>query len=214
MINQEIRNSQKNQIIDKLKYVFHDENAEIIEQFNSLSRSYEQSIKSTRSETDETHDVVLEEISQIRSTDLHTIFKKINVLFSILGNLLKFSITSVDDERYQKTTDEHVKFPKTLDKLICVIGCYSEAFTQNIQEDLFRIIDSSMFNDLYAIAQIDHLMIPFVANDKINEESLKRDYLEFSNSVRNIACDMLNINTDFDDEQIIELVSNEINFTQ
>jgi hypothetical protein len=195
----------KKQIIDKLKYVFHDTNMDIMDQFNKLSKSYEQ----CKDDKDDKDDIILDEINEIRSNKLHTIFKKINILFTILNMLLKFKIVGVADERYQSAVDSPVVFPQTMDKLICVIGCYNEAFTQDIQESLFNIIDLQQFADLYSISKINYNMIPFVANDKINRVELNADYDQFSNKVKNIACEMLDINTDFEHDSIFELIDNE-----
>jgi hypothetical protein len=211
MINQKIHDINKNKIIDKLKYVFQDNNSELMNHFSNLSRTYKQNKeqellkKSKLEHSNMPIDEILEDINRIKSDDIHTIFKKINIIFSVLSDLLRFAIMGISDERYQKVIDEKVIFPKTLDKLICIVGCYNKAFTQDIQEELFNIVDMPIFIHLYTISEIDHKMIPFVANDKINAEILKVDYLKFSKIVKNLSCELLDINTDFESDCIIEI---------
>ena len=212
LVNAKLINTTKGQIIDRLKYVYHDKNSSVMEQFLSLSQAYEKS-KELKSESKTSEgtpeelvesDAVLDEIADIKNKNLCCIFKKINVLFTALSSLLKFMIIKVNDERYQKAVDEKIKFPRNLDALIVVIGCYSDAFSKDFQEELFNIVELHSFAEMSAIANINHNMIAFVANDKINVDLLTADYLEFAEMVQNFACGVLDVNTDFDHDSVIE----------
>ena len=208
LTNAKLINTTKGQIIDMLNYVYHDKNSSVMEQFLSLSQAYEKSKKlKAESKTPEElvgSDAVLDEIADIKNKNLCCIFKKINVLFTALSSLLKFMIIKVNDERYQKAVDEKIKFPRNLDALIVVIGCYSDAFSKDFQEELFNIVELHSFAEMSAIANINHNMIAFVANDKINVDLLTVDYVEFAEMVQNFACGVLDVNTDFDHDSVVE----------
>jgi hypothetical protein len=211
LVDEKLINITKCKIIDKLKYVYHDRNSAIMDQFISLSQAYEKSKKikeesETLEELEET-DEVLDEIANIKNKNVCTIFKKINVLFTALSSLLKFMIINVNDERYQNAVDEKIKFPRNLDALIVIIGCYSDAFSKDFQGELFNIVELHSFTELSAIATINHNMITFVANDKINVDLLNVDYMEFAEMVQNFACGVLDVNTDFEHDSIIEYIN-------
>jgi len=214
LANAKLINTIKGQIIDRLKYVYHDKNSSIMEQFLSLSQAYEKSKElKEESKTPEElveSDTILYEIADIKKKNLCCIFKKINVLFTVLSSLLKFMIIKINDERYQKVVDEKIKFPRNLDALIVVIGCYSDAFSKDFQEELFNIVELHSFAEMYAIANINHNMIEFVANDKINVDLLTVDYMEFAEMVQNFACGVLDINTDFDHESVVEWIDKDV----
>ena len=137
--------------------------------------------------------------------EIQQLFKKIKILFLILEDLIKLKIIHINEDRYQKVLDEKIKFPKTIDSLIIIMGCYSEAFDYDYQTNILNIIDLPFFNDMVSIADIHVNMIPFVANDKINLFSLKSDFNSFALVVRNLACDILEVNTDFNTESMIEI---------
>ena len=155
-------------------------------------------------ENKEEHNSIMDEINELKITELQKNFKKVKILFYILADLLKFKITQVNDERYQKVLDEQIKFPKNMDALILVMGIYGEAFDYDFQSVLLNIIDLPFFNDMVSISEIHVNMIPFVANEKINSASLKEDFNTFAEIVKNLACDVLQINTDFNKESMIE----------
>jgi hypothetical protein len=218
LVNAKLINTTKGQIIDRLKYVYHDKNSSVMEQFLSLSQAYEKSkeLKAESKTPEETpeelveSDAVLYEIADIKNKNLCCIFKKINVLFTALSSLLKFMIIKVNDERYQKAVDEKIKFPRNLDALIVVIGCYSDAFSKDFQEELFNIVELHSFAEMSAIANINHNMIAFVANDKINVDLLTVDYVEFAEMVQNFACGVLDVNTDFDHDSVVEWIDKDV----
>ena len=135
---------------------------------------------------------------------LNCLFKKINILFKILADLLKYNISKIDNDRYKNVNDEKIKFPKTIDSLILIIGCYGDAFSYDDQEELFNILELPSYSDLYTISEIPISMIPFVANNKINLDALTNDYIIFSEKVLNFSCRILNINTDLEQDFIIE----------
>ena len=171
--------------------------------------------KETDATSDLMHDIIQADTqneTDIRQTEtdnskidkLNCLFKKINILFKILADLLKYNISKIDNDRYKNVNDEKIKFPKTIDSLILIIGCYGDAFSYDDQEELFNILELSSYNDLYTISEIPIDMIPFVANNKIDIESLNTDYIKFSEKVLNFSCRLLNINTELEQDFIIE----------
>jgi hypothetical protein len=173
-----------------------------MKQFTDLSEMYKKKVEDAKENVDETH--VLEEIRNIENEKLYKIFKKITIIFQVLEDLLKFIIVQVDTDRYQKAYSEKIKFPTNIDQLIIIIGCYGDAFTPDMTEELFRIIEMCSFKELLTISRINIAMIPFVANDKIEIKTLESDYIEFSEVVRNFACSTLNVNIEFEDDFIVE----------
>ena len=130
-------------------------------------------------------------------------FKKIKMLFDVLSDILKFSISKIDDARYKKAIDEKIVFPSTMDKLIIVMGCYEKAFNPAIERTLFDILSLPYYNDIYNISNMNTLLIPFVVDGNIKYDSLLIDYTEFSEIVKGLVCDILNVNIEFDDHQMI-----------
>ena len=120
------------------------------------------------------------------------------MLFQIMQDLLKFLIIHVDDEKYQLAMYEKIKFPKSIDELIIIIGCYSDAFSPDIIEELFTIVDLHSYKELYKIGLLDTRIIPYMTENQINIEILKADYLELSELIHIFACTLLNVNIDFE----------------
>lgn len=176
-------------------------NEELEEQNKSQQKNDEQEDYKKPDE----NDPLLNEINEMKIREIQQLFKKIKILFLILEDLLKLKIIHINEDRYQKVLDEKIKFPKNIDSLIIIMGCYSEAFDYEYQANILNIIDLPFFNDMVSIADIHVNMIPFVANDKINLFSLKNDFNSFSSVVRNLACDILEVNTDFTKESMIEI---------
>lgn len=200
----------KKNIINKLIFVFDNAHIDIMNQLNALSETYQKNkeladSKENKSDisTDDSDELICE-IDKHNYNQTVNIFKKIKMIFNILSDLLKYKIAQITDERYQKIYDEKIKFPETLDKLIVVIGCYSDAFTQDDMEILYNVINYTAFSDLYNIANINSHMIPFVINDSINVLQLQNDFNGFANMVKNFACDVLNVNTNFQEDSFIE----------
>jgi hypothetical protein len=189
--------------IRRLKYVFDlfNANQEIIKKLNDTAKVYELA-KTLDSETkvDNSTDTILEEIKTHKENELFSIFKNIRILFSIMNNLLKILIAEVDEDKYQKILSEKIEFPNNINKLIIIVGCYGDAFTLQLRESLFNIIDSNTFSELHKISVIPISMIPFVANEEINLNELRKDYEIFASKVKNFACDVLKVNTDFENK--------------
>ena len=164
--------------------------------------------KETDATSDLMHDIIQadtqNETDNSKIDKLNCLFKKINILFKILADLLKYNISKIDNDRYKNVNDEKIKFPKTIDSLILIIGCYGDAFSYDDQEELFNILELPSYSDLYTISEIPISMIPFVANNKIDLEALTNDYIIFSEKVLNFSCRILNINTDLEQDFIIE----------
>ena len=157
-----------------------------------------------QADTQNETDILQTETDNSKIDKLNCLFKKINILFKILADLLKYNISKIDNDRYKNVNDEKIKFPKTIDSLILIIGCYGDAFSYDDQEELFNILELPSYSDLYTISEIPINMIPFVANNKIDLDALTNDYIIFSEKVLNFSCRILNINTDLEKNFIIE----------
>ena len=143
---------------------------------------------------------------KIDNGELHesvVVFKKIQTLFYILLDVLKYRIVQIDEPNYQKVESEKLNFINSESDLILIMGCYYKAFNQDIEETLFHLVNSDYYSDFINISGINLHMMPFVADDKIDMDKLMDDYTEFSDTIKNFACDMLEINTDFTTETLI-----------
>ena len=97
-------------ILNKLKYVYKTDNNELIKDFvknyekciNSGSSNSNDELKTDELKTDE----LLQEYKEDHNQELQSLFKKINILFNILADLLKYSIVNIDDDRYKKGTSQ------------------------------------------------------------------------------------------------------------
>jgi hypothetical protein len=198
-------------IINKLKYIYNDANSKILNELIKISDAFKTQKNDTGGKVDiKQTEEVEQNISEAMSTQSCDLFKKIKMLFSTLESLIKILIIRVDDPRYQNAIDEKTAFPKTVDGLIVIVGCYNDAFSKEISEELFNIVDCDAFSEMRTISGIDYNMIPFVATDRINNELLQVDYLKFSGLVKNFACNVLNINTDFEKGSIFEYDQNSL----
>jgi hypothetical protein len=143
--------------------------------------------------------------SNITNDDFCLIFKQIRLLFGIIADLIKFSILKIDEPLYKKVEDEKVMYPKDINSLAVIMGIYNKAFSDFIKESLFNLVDLSYYKDLYNISQIDPLMIPFVVDDEsINKNKLFIDYNDFVNNIRSLVCSILDVNTNFKHESIMD----------
>lgn len=143
---------------------------------------------------------------KIDNGELHEsvgVFKKIQTLFYILLDVLKYRIVQIDEPNYQKVESEKLNFINSESDLILIMGCYYKAFNQDIEETLFHLINVDYYSDFINISGINLHMMPFVADDKIDMNKLMADYTEFSNIIRNFTCDILEINTDLTTETLI-----------
>ena len=135
---------------------------------------------------------------------IQTLFKKINILFKIFKLLLKKLILRVDDEIYQMIEDHEMKIPEDVEQLSLLIGTFYKSFSDTQIKLLFDIIDFKQYKSFINISEINYLMIPFVANTSVNYNKLFTDFTEFSILIRDLACDVLSLNTDLENESIIE----------
>ncbi len=212
-------------ILTKLKYVYNNNNN--IDLIKDFIKNVNQAINNTQNELNENelkenenelkenelkenenelkeNELKENELKENENEELKCVFKKIHILFTVLADLLQYNISKIDDARYKNINVEKIKFPKTIDALILIIGCYGEAFSVDDQEELFNILELAPYNDLYTISEIPIDMIPFVANNKIDFESLNTDYILFSEKVLNLSCRILNINTELEQDFIVE----------
>jgi hypothetical protein len=144
-----------------------------------------------------------------------TTFKKIQMLFHTVADLIKYLILQVDNPKYQNVESEKIKFIKSEEDLVLIMGCYGDAFDREIEETMFRMINLPFYVDFMNIANINLHMMPFVAGVDIDIKKLNSDYEKFSDVVRNFTCDALGVNSDFntdfliDEAEVPELQTNE-----
>lgn len=198
----------KGQILDKIKFIF-DKNdlmrklTETIEQNDIAKKLNNMGEDMTEGMTEDMEDI-LNNIKN-RETNVDLLFKKIKMLFSVVSDLIKFSIISVDKPEYKKVESEKIECPNNTDKLILIMGIYGDAFNSNLRETMYFLVNQPWFEDIYKISNINMHMIPFVTgDDKINVEKLKPDYVLFRDAVANLVCDILNVNTDFEEDSMFE----------
>ena len=130
-------------------------------------------------------------------TEVYLLVNKVSQLFILLNDILKYMITSVDDIKYQEIKDKPVIFPNNEDKLICIVAMYHKAFSPEINELLYEIVNHSKFADLNAIASIPRELVSSVVDDTIDSEALQRDFDEFSAIIKLLSIDVLKIGMDF-----------------
>jgi len=148
-------------------------------------------------------DILKFSLFNVETNDAESLFKKINMTFKALKFILKNLISNIDEENYKKALNNDIKFPKDMDSLTIIIGAFDKAFSDDNIESLFNIVDFHSYSDLYTISEINALLIPFVADDKIKTEKLKKDYIEFTGIVKEFICDVLNLNDSLDNSIII-----------
>ena len=148
-------------------------------------------------------DILKFSLFNVETDDAESLFKKINMTFKALKFILKNLISNVNEENYKKALNNEIKFPKDIDSLTIIIGAFDKAFSDDNIESLFNIVDFHSYSDLYTISEINALLIPFVADDKIKTEKLKNDYIEFTEIVKEFVCNVLNLNDNLDNSIII-----------
>jgi hypothetical protein len=130
-------------------------------------------------------------------TEIYLLFGKVKHTFRLLNDIMKYMIISIDDEKYQEIKDKPVVFPDNEDKLICIVSMYHKAFSPDINELLYEIINYHKFADLLAISFIPHELLSFVIDDTVDSEALQRDFDEFSTMIKLLSVDVLKIGMDF-----------------
>jgi len=187
---------EKKATIDMLKYIFNGENEQLkkirldIIKINELKEELGDELGNKTN---------INELEIPESTDVNQkIFKKISISFKILKQLLTILVLRVDDKQYQEIKDNEVKFPKDLEHLSIVVGTFHKAFDREIQEILYEIVDFPHYSDFISMAEVNNLLIPFVADNSIKTDVLIDDFNKFSQLVKDLACEVLNVNTDFE----------------
>jgi hypothetical protein len=130
-------------------------------------------------------------------TEVYLLFGKVRQVFILLNDIIKYMIISVDDSKYQEIKDKSIVFPDNEDKLICVVAMYHKAFSPDINELLYEIVNHPKFKDLTSIASIPHELVASVVDDTIDSEGLQRDFDEFSTIIKLLSIDVLKIGMDF-----------------
>jgi hypothetical protein len=141
-----------------------------------------------------------------KEVESEQLFKKISMLFKILKSLLKHLILQINEENYQEIHINDVKFPKSIDQLIIIIGLFNKAFNQETTALLYDIVSFNNYTDFVSISEINYMLIPFVADGDIKTEKLFQDFGEFKLIVRDFACEVLNLNTNFDPHIFEEII--------
>ena len=137
------------------------------------------------------------------------LLKNIKYTFDILNNIIKYLINiskveSTNSSEYEKQGINNIILPKTIDKLILLIAYFPNSFNKIYVEKLYNIVNLEYYKDLYAIYEINDLLIPFIDNGNISIELLNNDFNNIYENLIDLACNIFNINTDFENMSYIE----------
>ena len=143
--------------------------------------------------------------SEEAHADNQDLFKKISMTFKILKELIRIIIMEIKEDQYQQVIDSELKFPEDMERLSLVVGVFYKAFNDEMAELLFKIVDFHHYQDFRSISEINYMLIPFVADDSIDVKRLTQDFEEFKLIVRDFACEVLNLNINFEPHLIEEL---------
>lgn len=204
-----IKNENQN-VIEMLKYALL-ENTKLRQLQETLKTLNELKINSKNIDEQPDNDYL--KIDEMKETEIkipnysesQNLFKKINLTFKSLSLLLKILLLRIDEKKYQDAKDQKIIFPPNIDTMAIIIGTFNEAFSNDVSEMLFNILSFPAYDDLYNISNINTLLIPFVANDQINEKILKSDFDEFIILVKDFACEVLSLNTNLEPNDIVEI---------
>jgi hypothetical protein len=140
---------------------------------------------------------------EIRTPEI--LFKKINFTFMGLSNLIKIRLLQINEENYQKANDQKILFPNDLNTLIIILATFDKAFNHDHKQFLFNLVSFHGFDILYKISKINPELHPFIIDEKTDYTKISNDFDEFNLIVTEFACDILNVNTDFETHNIVEL---------
>lgn len=200
----EFRQTLKNKIIQKLKFI-NDDTQPILRSYiqqNNVNTIINQ-IENSNIPDIKTSDIQ-ESISQYKNEQSIQIFKQIQMLFHILIDLIKYKILNINEEDYQKIESKKLKFIKDIDNLVLMMGCYYKAFNKDIEEQLYHIVMKPYYKDFITISEINIHMMPFVVDDKLQMNKLHNDFRDFTESIKNLACEILDVDTDFDEHNLMD----------
>ena len=137
------------------------------------------------------------------------LFKKINFTFQSLSKLIKILLLQIDDEKYQMANKQKIIFPSDLDTLIVILGTFDRAFNHNHKQLLFDLVSFPDYEILYRISNINSAMFPFVIDDKTDYSIINDAFIEFNILVTDFACDVLNLNTEYEPHIIVDIDTQE-----
>lgn len=204
---------EKKSTIYMLKYIFNEET----DQFKKFRLNIIK-INELNEELDEETDIDKIKISEVKDSPIPSpedtyllkkskfditeinqkIFKKISISFKVLKQLLTILLLYVDDKQYQEIKNNEVKFPKDIENLSIIVGTFNKAFNREIQEKLYEIVNFPHYSDFMSIAEVNNLLIPFVADNSIKTDVLIDDFIKFSQLIKDLACEVLNVNINFE----------------
>lgn len=208
---------EKKTTIDMLKYIFNEETDQFkkirlnIIKINELNEELGEEL-GEKLDTDKMNiyevkdsplpsleDTYLLKKSKFDTTEINQkIFKKISISFKVLKQLLTILLLYVDDKQYQEIRNNEVKFPKDIENLSIIVGTFNKAFNREIQEKLYEIVNFPHYSDFMSIAEVNNLLIPFVADNSIKTDVLIDDFIKFSQLIKDLACEVLNVNINFE----------------
>lgn len=206
---------EKKTTIDMLKYIFNEETDQFkkirlnIIKINELNEELGEELDTDKMNISEVkdspiqfpslEDAYLLKKSKFDTTDINQkIFKKISISFKVLKQLLTILLLCVDDKQYQEIRNNEVKFPKDIENLSIIVGTFNKAFNREIQEKLYEIVNFPHYSDFMSIAEVNNLLIPFVADNSIKTDVLIDDFIKFSQLIKDLACEVLNVNINFE----------------
>lgn len=180
----------KNNTIEMLKFALFDNN-QILEMQQTLNEF--KNNNHTKSKTN------------IQNSNI--LYKKINMAFKAMSNLIKLLLLQVDEKKYQDFLDQTITFPKNIEILEIVLGSFDKAFTPELHYLLFQIFDFHAYDELYSISKINSFLIPLLSDEKSDDKELKKDFDDFIILIKEFACVVLDVNTNLDPHNMIEIVS-------
>lgn len=137
------------------------------------------------------------------------LFKKINFTFQSLNKLIKLLLLRIDDKNYQMANDQKIIFPYDLNTLIVILGTFDRAFSYEHKQLLFNILTFPEYEILYKISNINSNMIPFVIDDQTDYSKINDNFKKFNILVTNFACNILNLNTEYEPHIIVDINTQE-----
>jgi len=131
------------------------------------------------------------------------LLKNIKYTFDILNNIIKYliNITNNDSENINEKTQkdiDNIILPVNVDKLVLLIAYFPNSFNEDVTKLLYNIINLDCYKDLYAIYQINDLLMPFIDNGEISIEMLNKDFNIIYENLCELVCELFNLNTDFE----------------
>lgn len=143
---------------------------------------------------------------------IYNLFIKIKKTFLFLDKMIKYIIIQKED--YADVKGKNTKFPLSGKHLVAIVGAYYKAFDATTEELVLQVVLHENINDFHSISTIPRQLIYEIMDQSLQYDLLNKDFTKFSELVRDLACHVLYVNTDFvnldeDDSYMIEDIEKE-----